>query len=245
MSSSCLHYHFETIGSTNTWAKENLDRMDPKGVTLISASEQTMGRGRFKRQWLSPIHQNIYASFCFHLDINRVDFGHLPQLLALSAIQILENFGFSPTLKWPNDILIQEKKLGGLLCETIMTEQKRWIINGIGLNVNMPSHLLNKIDRPSTSLFQESGQIYDINTLLKQLDQQFTSNLSHFMKEGFDTFFPSFKCRSTFKKGQQIRFHNNQEIIEGTFEELYSDGSVQIKLLSGISKRFYAGEFIF
>ncbi|MBS4163290.1 Bifunctional ligase/repressor BirA [Candidatus Protochlamydia amoebophila] len=245
MKSSCLHYHFETIGSTNTWAKENVHQIDPEGVTLISASEQTLGRGRFKRHWQSPIKLNIYATFCFYIDSNRSDFGHLPQLLALAVIQVLEDLNFHPTLKWPNDILLNGKKVAGILCETMMLEQKRCIINGIGLNVNMPTELLNKIDRPATSLFKERGHEFDLNILLKQLDFKFTSYLSHFLKNGFDAFFPSFQLHSTFKQGQFIQFNHNQTLLEGTFEGLHPDGSVQIKLLDGTSKKFYSGEFMF
>lgn len=246
MDSSILHYHFETIGSTNTWAKEHVYQMDPEGVTLITASKQTAGRGRFKRRWQSPSKLNIYATFCFHVDAQRTDIGHFPQLLALAAARVLEDLHFKPTLKWPNDVLLNGKKVAGILCETVaLPNQKRCIINGIGLNVNMPAKLLKKIDRPATSLLVESGEEFDVETILKTLDVQFTSYLTHFLTHGFEPFFPSFQLRSAFKPGQAIRFHDDRTLLEGFFETLHPDGSVQIKLLDGSSKQFYAGEFVF
>lgn len=239
-----MHYHFETIGSTNTWAKEHIDQLATEGVTLITAHKQTAGRGRFKRRWQSPAGLNIYATFCFFIDVKRQDIGHLPQLLALAAAHVMEDLHFTPSLKWPNDVLLNGKKVAGILCETVSAGNQRCIINGIGLNVNMPVNLLKKIDRPATSLLVEGGVELNVQTVLKQLDQKFSSYLDCFMKEGFSQFFSDFQQHSFLKPGQPIRFHDNQALLEGYFEALHMDGSVQIRLLDGSSKKFFAGEFI-
>src|SRR4051812_30203915 len=107
-------YHFEIIPSTNTWAKENTEKFDPAVLTVITANGQTGGRGRFKRLWHSPSGLNIYVTFCFFLGsefFNTHSIGHVPQLLALSTAFCLEEFGFNPSLKWPNDILLSGKKV--------------------------------------------------------------------------------------------------------------------------------------
>ena len=75
---------------------------------------------------------------------------------------MLESFGFHTSLKWPNDILLSEKKIAGLLCETTAFSDLICVVLGIGLNVNMPIDLLNKIDRPATSLYAESGKSFDV-----------------------------------------------------------------------------------
>jgi BirA family biotin operon repressor/biotin-[acetyl-CoA-carboxylase] ligase len=238
------HIHFDTIDSTNTWAKEHFDQWASKGVTLITASAQTAGRGRFKREWISPPHCNIYATFCFWLNLQRTDVGHIPQLLALAAAQALEFEGFSPHIKWPNDLLLQGKKVGGILCETLVENDHRGIVCGIGLNVNMTNEILNQIDRPATSLFVERGVTFEVSALQETLQQNFLTALNQFISTGFAPFFLLFQKRSAFKKGEKVCFHDNQNLLEAQFENLHPDGSVELRLFDGTTKIFYAGEFI-
>lgn len=239
------HIHFDSIDSTNTWAKTHTDQWSLTGVTLVTASEQTAGRGRFKRQWISPPHQNIYATFCIWLNVQRTDCGFIPQILALSAAQILEKQGFLSAIKWPNDLLLKSKKVAGILCETVVEGELRGVICGIGLNVNMTSEILNQIDRPATSLLIEGGNPLDVGVILELLQKQFLINLKEFVCKGFSSFFPLLQERSFLTKGQKVRFHDNQNLIEAQFEYLHSDGSVELRLPNGQSKIFYSGEFLY
>lgn len=236
--------HFEHIDSTNTWAKLHSNQWDSEGLTLITASTQTAGRGRFKRHWVSPPDLNIYATFCFWFNLQRTDTGHIPQVLAISAAQTLESQGFSPAIKWPNDLLLQDKKVAGILCETILEQDKRGIVCGIGLNVNMPVEILNQIDRPATSLLVEGGRPFEVSAILAHLQKTFLANLNQFLKGGFSPFFPLLQARSALKEGQRVCFHDNQTCIEAQFEHLHPDGSVELRLPNGTLKIFYAGEFL-
>lgn len=242
----CLnkHIHFDQIDSTNTWAKQHPEEWDPNGVTLITASEQIAGRGRFNRQWVSPSNLNIYATFCFWINIERTDIGHIPQILALAAAQTLEEQGFYPTIKWPNDLLLNNKKIGGILCETIIEKGKRGIVCGIGLNVNMPLEILAKIDRPATSLMIEGGNVYEIEVILKLLHDNFLVKLNTFLHQGFSPFFPVLQEKSALKRGEFVRFHDNQILLEAQFEQLHPDGSVELRLSDGTLKIVHAGEFV-
>jgi BirA family biotin operon repressor/biotin-[acetyl-CoA-carboxylase] ligase len=238
------HIHFAEIDSTNAWAKQHADQWAKEGVTLVTASGQTAGYGRFKRRWESPSSVNIYATFCFWFDSQRTDLGHIPQLLALAAAQTIEKEGFSPTIKWPNDLLLKEKKLAGVLCETILDNGQRGIVCGIGLNVNMSQEALNLIDRPATSLCVESGRICNVEAILNLLKHLFVSSLHEFIQNGFTPFFPLLLERSTYKKGEGVRFHDNQTMIDAQFEALHPDGSVVLRMPNGDLKTFHAGEFI-
>lgn len=238
------HIHFEEIDSTNTWSKMHVDQWVARGVTLVTASGQTAGRGRFKRRWESPAHVNIYATFCFWFPLQRTDIGHIPQLLALAAALTLEKEGFSPKVKWPNDVLLNGKKVAGVLCETVLEEEERGIVCGIGLNVNMPQDILKQIDRPATSLLVEKGYEFDRAAILELLQQIFITSLNDFFHQGFSPFFPLLQQRSALIKGQKVSFHDNQNLLEGCFEALHSDGSVELRLPNGASKIFYAGEFL-
>src|SRR6187399_2287969 len=105
-----IRKHFETIDSTNTWAKQNALHLSLDKMTFLTADEQTAGRGRFNRRWISGKGENVLATFCFALEKHRTDIGNLPQILALSALQVLEKHNLNSQLKWPNDILLNEKK---------------------------------------------------------------------------------------------------------------------------------------
>lgn len=236
--------HFESIGSTNTWAKERINEFDADALTIITADEQTAGRGRFKRVWHSPKNMNLYITFCFFVEAHFTSLGHIPQLLALSASQALEEIKFYPLLKWPNDLMLAGKKLGGILCETTSWGRGRGVIVGLGLNVNMPLEELIKIDRPATSLLVEGKQALALQTVCQLIKHQYKNNLALFFKDGFVPFFAEYEKRSFFKKGEKVIFHDNQSIVKGFFEKLNSDGSVSLLLNSGQPKTFYAGEFI-
>lgn len=234
--------HFDIIDSTNTWAKQNAHLLPRDKVTLVTAEGQTAGRGRFKRNWESPPGQNIYASFCFFVDKQRNDLGYIPQILALSAIQVLEKLGFRPELKWPNDVLLGKKKVAGILTETTPLSDQVCIIVGIGLNVNMSEEYLQKIDRPATSLVMERGHAYDIEDLLHQLRNRFLEGLALFMEEGFIPFFDTYRSYITFN--ETIRFHDNVSVWEGTLHSIDADGLLVMRLPDGKLKTFITGEIV-
>lgn len=235
--------HFEQIDSTNTWAKTHLDQWAPQGMTRITASAQTAGRGRFQRHWESPAHVNIYATFCFWFDSQRRDRGHLPQLLTLAAAHTLETIGFACTIKWPNDLLLNGKKIAGILCETIMEKERCGVVCGIGMNINMNSDDLQKVERPATSLWIESHQRFDVADILTTLQHLFISYLDEFIQKGFSSFFPLLQKRLAFKKGQTVCFHDHQTLVEAQFVDLHEDGSVELLLPDGTAKIYYVGEF--
>lgn len=237
--------HFATLDSTNTWAKQHAEELDQKALTLVSADHQTAGRGRFKRLWLSPPGQNIYASFCFFIEKHRGDIGNLPQVMAIAAADVLEKLGFQPQIKWPNDVLLKGKKIAGILCETIPFSDMLCVVLGIGLNVNMPLELLSTIDRPATSLLAEDGAERDVEAVLSMLQEQFMQYLLCFLDEGFMPFLENYKTRLQHTKGDLIRFHDNRIVWEGRFAGINRDGTLLLELPSGEERTFIAGEIYF
>lgn len=235
--------HFTSIDSTNTWCKQHAHEFSQDKITLVTADTQTAGRGRFKRRWESPPDQNVYATFCFFVENNYQLIGNIPQVLALSAVEALEHFHFHPTLKWPNDVLLSGKKVAGILAETTMLD-KLCAVLGIGLNVNMPQEILQQIDRPATSLMVESGKTFDISLIINQLQKIFIKNLQIFFSEGFSPFLETYRDYLSKNTSQTIRFHDNQQVWEGTFYEIDSQGSLVLKLANGEIKTFIAGEIL-
>lgn len=239
-----IQKHFEEIDSTNTWGKHHAEELPHDKITLVTASMQTAGRGRFNRKWVSPADENIYASFCFFIEKHRTDIGNIPQVLALSAAEALKTLGFNPELKWPNDILLSKKKVAGILAETTPLSDQLCMILGIGLNVNMPLETALQIDRPATSLAIERSQHFDVKMVLAGLQQQFVKDLNIFLEEGFQPFLFSYRKSITQSATQTIRFHDNRAVWSGTFEGINDDGSLRLKLPNGESKTFVAGEIL-
>lgn len=235
---------FQSIDSTNTWAKIHPEVWSSEGVTLVTASEQTAGRGRFKRSWISPPGVNIYATFCLWFDPLREDVGHVPQLMALAASLALEERGYFPKIKWPNDLLIKGKKIGGILCETIMEGNAKGVICGIGLNVNMNQKEMEKIDRPVTSLFLEKGIEENKEEVLKALIDHFLQMLEKFLQASFQSYFPLLKERSYFIKGDRVKFQDGKNVLAAQFEALHPQGGIILRLPDGTQKLFSSGEII-
>jgi BirA family biotin operon repressor/biotin-[acetyl-CoA-carboxylase] ligase len=237
------HRHFTTIDSTNSWAKRNAAALPHEQITLVTAEEQTGGRGRYNRQWVSPPNQNIYASFCFFLPLNP-NVGNISQVLIVSAAKVLERLGFRPQLKWPNDLLLSGKKVGGILCEASSEGEETLVIAGVGLNVNMPQEELLKIGKPATSLLAESGKTFDINELLQSLQKQFSEDLALFLERKFVPFVAPFTERLQHKPGDTVRFQNSQKVWEGKFHSIGRDGSLNLTLSTGEVKNFFSGELL-
>lgn len=239
-----LHYHFKTIDSTNTWAKKNPDKWSPQSLTLVSAEEQVEGRGRFKRKWVSPSGVNLYTSFCLLVDWQRNDAGQIPQLLAYTVVKTLEELHITAKIKWPNDIFIGNKKVGGILCEVMQHEHKKGVICGLGLNINMPKNMLEDIDQPATSLLAESGSLYKISGILQILTVQFNNYLKTFYSCGFNAFFNEFEMMGYFSHGQEIRIQDGGQLWVGKFLKLNADGSLVLELPEKQVKVIVAGEIL-
>lgn len=237
-------YHFTTIDSTNKWARQHIDELDKDSLTFISADEQTAGRGRFQRKWLSPANQNVYATFAFFCDKNQADIGNISQVMAVCAADVLEQLGFSPECKWPNDLLLSKKKVGGILCEVFTCPTSLFVIAGIGVNVNMSPDIISEIDQPATSLQMERGRQYLVEIVLELLEHRFRDALKLFIGKGkgFKPFFQKFQELLVHRPNQTMRFHDNQRLWEGTFHSLLPDGSIAIQLPTGEVKSFKSGE---
>lgn len=236
--------HFSVIDSTNTWSKHQAHTFPHDCITLVTADEQTAGRGRFNRRWESPRKQNIYATYNFFIEKHRNDIGNIPQIMALAGVEMLEKMDIKAFLKWPNDILLSGKKVGGILCETTPFSDTLCIILGIGINVNMPLEILNKIDRPATSLFAETGSEYEMENVLENLTLSFQKLLELFVEDGFYPFYDQYVSKLAHRKGDLIRFHDNRIVHEGTFHSINPDGSLNLQLASGEIRQFIAGEII-
>jgi BirA family biotin operon repressor/biotin-[acetyl-CoA-carboxylase] ligase len=235
-----IHYiQLDSIDSTNNWVKSHLQELS--SFTCVTALEQTAGRGRFKRQWISPRGQNVCATLFFTVPRDAPYLSNLGQLMAFACAKTLRGIGFSAQIKWPNDILIQEKKIAGVLTETVTQGNLVSLIIGIGINVNMPPESLESIDQPATSLLQLSKKNWDIQEMTELLMTRFLFDLVQLQKSGFAAFQASFENILAYK-GQEITCLDGAQAIKGICHGITPDGRLQLLLPSGEVKTLTAGE---
>jgi BirA family biotin operon repressor/biotin-[acetyl-CoA-carboxylase] ligase len=165
-----MRRHYETINSTNEaaklWARDGSTPAAHGAV--VTADAQTRGRGRHGRDWVSPPGKGVYLSMVWRPQIEAHQTGRLTIVAALGAARALESIAAKPIeTKWPNDLLLNRRKIGGLLCEAeLKPEGVEFVIAGIGLNVNF-----EKVDFPerpifpATSLLLETGKSWPIEEL--------------------------------------------------------------------------------
>lgn len=151
MSFSEIHYiHFKEIDSTSSWAKANAERLDPNSLTCITAAKQTAGRGRNEKSWLSPEGENLYTTLFFTLSSNCDFIPNLAQMTTLSLAELLLSLHCPVQIKWPNDLVVEGKKLSGVLVEAFSFQDRIGVCVGIGLNVDIAP----AVDQPTAYLNQ-------------------------------------------------------------------------------------------
>ena len=219
----------DTVDSTNTYAKLHANEFSKDTITCITAEEQTAGRGRLGRKWSSPRGVNLYISLFFCLQAKLKNLACLGHLGIHSLIHVLSAKNIASLIKWPNDVLLNGKKLAGVLCELSTVGSIVEVVLGIGLNVNMPTNLLEKIDQPATSLLAESGHQWDREELLAHFQRQFVKDLGLFKKEGFAPFAPTFNERLAFK-GKQVRVLEGTQEWTGICRSVTTDGELHLEL---------------
>ncbi|HSX04706.1 MAG TPA: biotin--[acetyl-CoA-carboxylase] ligase [Rhabdochlamydiaceae bacterium] len=231
---------FNQIGSTNAWMKEHASSLAPNHITCVTASEQTAGRGRFGRPWISP-KGNIYSSLFFSIPRDTGYLSNLSQILSYSAAKALEEKGFAPKIKWPNDLQIAGKKIAGVLTETVDLKEGLGVVVGIGLNVNMTADFLQAVDQPATSLAEESGKTWDVEELMAAILEKFRQSLFILEKDGFAPFQAAYEERLALK-GQSIQCQKGNENIEGICHSISPDGKLNLLLPSGETESLGSGE---
>jgi BirA family biotin operon repressor/biotin-[acetyl-CoA-carboxylase] ligase len=169
--------HLATVDSTNTYAKLHAPSFEPAAVTVVTADDQTAGRGRGGRVWKSAPGADIKATFAFRLPPAALATAYqLSPFLAVVAARALRAAGVDAQVKWPNDLILAGcKKFAGILCELESVGEDYWAALGVGINVNsLPEEL--GVDRPVwplTTLRAETGREWDVKALQASLVDTF------------------------------------------------------------------------
>jgi BirA family transcriptional regulator, biotin operon repressor / biotin---[acetyl-CoA-carboxylase] ligase len=235
-------FHFFKTDSTNRVAMELGYAGEPEGA-IILAEEQTAGRGRSGRQWHSERGTGLYVTLLLRPRLSPVQAPILTMLAGLSAHTAIQaQTGLAAELKWPNDILINAKKVGGILTEMhAEPSQVRFVIIGIGLNVNQekfPSDLASV----ATSLRKESGRAHSRLELLVRLLSELETDYNRFLREGSAYAVERFQQVSGFASGKRVRVDTGLDAYLGTTSGLSPEGLLLVKKDDGRVTTIIAGD---
>ena len=164
----------DEVDSTNEYAKELVGQGCLEGTVVLSET-QSGGKGRLARKWESP-KGGMWVSICLKPKGGLVGdkMGIAPLLSGCAVARAVEGVsGLNARVKWPNDVMVNNKKMAGILSESIMHGEDRWVIVGIGINVNNPIQEGYEFSDISTSIKEETGSELDQEELLVQLICEF------------------------------------------------------------------------
>lgn len=232
---------FETIDSTNQYLKKIKSN---KHIVICMAEQQTVGRGRFNREWYSPFGKNIYLSCLYPFKKDVSELAGLSLLTSLAVVRTLNDLGIENNLfvKWSNDVLFSGMKLAGNLIEVqAETHATCYAIIGIGLNVNMQYDAENKISQQWVSLKNIINHDVDRNDVCIRLINHLIHYLKKFEVHGFNVFQNEWD-KVDYLKGKEIQLKIFNENVKGTVKGINSQGYLLLALPDGTVRVCSSGE---
>lgn len=233
---------FQSLGSTNKYLREQAEKSDCSG-SVVLAERQTSGRGRRGKTWVSPFAANIYMSILWDFEQGAQALEGLSLAVGVAVRRALIEVGLEDVrLKWPNDIYIGNKKLGGILLEMIGDPAGHCsVVIGVGINVSMPASMAVNIDQPWTDCCSESDAPIARSRLAALLIDNIFDILNDFESLGFAGYRDEWQEADAFK-GLQGTISTPRDSVSGTVIGVDNSGAVQLKLMSGAVKSFIGGE---
>ena len=233
---------FNQISSTNIKAKDLAQHGEQEGTIVISRT-QTKGRGRFDRKWESP-RGGLYSSIILRPKIKPDKTTLLTMVGSLSVCKTINSlYGLSSTIKWPNDVMINRKKVAGILLEAELDNDKvDYVVLGIGLNLNTNLDLLPpELRYNSTSIFNELNQTVDHHSFLKHLFMTLNEHYSKFINQDINSILSEWKKQSD-TIGRNVRILTSSEKIIGKAFDIDESGFLIITTNLGEQKKITSGD---
>lgn len=239
-----FHYYDE-IGSTNAQARAMAEGGASEGAVVV-AEAQSAGRGRLGRPWDSPPFVNLYLSVVLR---PKLPPGEVPQITLMAAVAVadaLEDFiPIAPAIKWPNDILVEGKKLAGILTElSCDADRVDYVILGIGINLNYPAHEMPEaIRHRATSVLQLTGAPVSRESVLRRLIHDLDRCYGDLEVSGFPALAARWQARFGLRD-RRIRVELLDQSVSGVARGIDRDGALLLEDESGALQRIVAGDVI-
>jgi BirA family biotin operon repressor/biotin-[acetyl-CoA-carboxylase] ligase len=229
----------DSIDSTNAEALRAIDR-GQAAPFIVVAERQTAGRGRRGRKWVSPFAENIYYSLVLRIEGGMRQLEGLSLVVGLAVMHTLRDLGISAAgLKWPNDVLVGQKKIAGILLELVGDPADVChVVLGVGINVNM--QLTDEVDQQWTSMRLESGKMFDRNQLVAELGLTLQRYLARHQASGFSAIQSEWEQNHLWQ-GRAVSLVAGVNQIAGEVLGIDSQGALRLKV-DGVEKVFSGGE---
>ncbi|MEZ5007032.1 MAG: biotin--[acetyl-CoA-carboxylase] ligase [Chitinophagales bacterium] len=227
--------------STNIFARNLLAKTKPIDGSVIITDEQTQGKGQGQNQWLTESHQNLTFSIIYDTSFLKAkNQFYLSAAIALGIRNALYHQieDTSLCIKWPNDIMINDKKLGGILIEnSVLGNYLKYSIIGIGINVNQ--EVFDNLPF-ATSLYNQGFQNISREKLLEEICSQIESQFFKLKSGKYLEILKSYN-EHLFKKHQSFKFKKDEEVMEGIVQGVNDFGQLLVQLNDEV-KTFNFGE---
>ena len=236
-------YRYTNVSSTNDLARALANKGEPEG-TVVLAEAQSRGRGKWNRRWVSPAGQGIWMSIILKPKLKPEDIARITLVAAVAVVKALRDYpGLSVSIKWPNDILLGDKKIAGILSEMETGEKKlKFVIVGIGLNTNLDlTALPEDLKDGVTSVKQELGGPFSQEKLLNEIITQIEFYYTLFCQEGFSAIREEWKIYSA-TLGRQLEANHRGEKIFGQAVGLSETGGLLLRDDSGIITELFGSD---
>lgn len=233
--------YFETIGSTNDYIKKAAENFRGEGLVVI-AEEQTSGKGRMGRRWVTKKGDALAMSILLRPDISPYTAPSITPVLAVSIVKALNNLtGYNLGIKWPNDIVLNSKKLCGILTEmNAEMDRVNYIVIGCGMNINQEA-FDDEISGVATSLRQYGNKSFDRKEIAAEVLNEFEKAYELFKREGIAPFIEDLKKYSVLI-GKRVKISGIGESFEAEAVDIDRDGSLLVKLEGGEIKKVLSGD---
>lgn len=241
MAGSHLLY-FDVTGSTNIEAKKQAENGAPEGL-LVVADKQEAGRGRRGRSWESPAGANIFMTILLRPDFAPKKASMITLVMAVSVAQAIADVTeLSVGIKWPNDIVVNKKKVVGILTElTMETDFIQYLVCGVGINVNQTEFPEN-IKATATSLYLEGGRKVNRAGLIERTMEHFEENYEVFCKTGNMSGLIEPYNKLLVNKEAQVRVLDPKGEYDGLSHGINEVGELIVERPDGSVENVYAGE---
>jgi len=233
---------YESLPSTNLEAARLAAEGAAEGLCVVSR-EQTAGRGRLQREWQSPKDAGLYFSIILRPTFPQQDWPILTLMAAVAIHEALrEAFEIEADIKWPNDLLVNDKKICGILAETVETKPGRAVIVGIGVNL-LERAVPETLKSEATAVALVTNRRAEAETLLEPL----TRALARFYgllgsADGSQRIFAEWTSRSSYAAGKLVRVIEGDENFLGTTRGLERDGALRVETDDGKIRVVRAGD---
>ena len=237
-------HHLAKVTSTNSHLANLTADSEPEGSVVV-AEEQNLGRGRMARRWFSPPGVNLYMSALFMPKISTKKVSSMYQLVGLAVVRAIRKLHpkIPVTIKWPNDLLVDGKKLGGILCDMrANADRGHFLIVGIGVNVNMRySELPLELAGRATSLREWLKHDASRPKLAAEILNQLEPLYKAWLTKGLEPLITELE-KLSFQQGQQVAVSMLSGEVRGKAVGIAPSGALILETMTGERKEILAGD---